>query len=71
MDKDCAFIGEYGWDLCKPQYRYEQDDCDDDGVPSEIVPAAYLGALTIITAEEGRLGFDCIIVMGLPQDSGE
>ena len=61
-DQDCAFTGEYGWDLCKPQYGYEQDDCGGNGIPSENVPAAYLGPLTTITAEEG--GSDLIVCHG-------
>ena len=52
-DQDCAFTGEYGWDLCKPPYGYEQDDCGGNGMSSEIVPAAYLGPLVRITPEEG------------------
>lgn len=59
LDKDCAFTGEYGWNLCKPQYGYEADDCGGSGIPSEDVPAAYLGPLTTITAEEG--GSDLIV----------
>ena len=61
-NQDCEFTGEYGWDLCKPQYGFEQDDCGGDGIPSEIVPAAYLGPLTTITAEEG--GSDLIVCHG-------
>ena len=52
-DQDCAFTGEYGWDLCKPPYGYEQDDCGGNGIMSEVVPAAYLGPLVRITLEEG------------------
>ncbi|CAD6590434.1 MAG: hypothetical protein ASARMPRED_004813 [Alectoria sarmentosa] len=62
LDKDCAFTGEYGWDLCKPQYGYEADDCGGSGIPTEVVPAAYLGPLTTITAEEG--GSDLIVCHG-------
>lgn len=61
-DHDCEFTGEYGWDLCKPQYGYEQDDCGGNGIPSEIVPAAYLGPLVTITPEEG--GDDVVVCHG-------
>lgn len=62
LDQDCEFTGEYGWDLCKPQYGYEADDCGGSGIPTEIVPAAYLGPLTTITAEGG--GDDLIVCHG-------
>ena len=62
LDQDCEFTGEYGWDLCKPQYGYLADDCGGSGIPSEIVPAAYLGPLTTITAEGG--GSDLIVCHG-------
>ena len=53
-DMSCAFTGEYGWNLCKPQYGYEQDDCGStNGFTSEIIPAAYLGPLVRITPEQG------------------
>ena len=53
-DQGCEFTGEYGWDLCKPVYGYEQDDCGGDGyVSSEDVPAAYLGPLVRVTEAEG------------------
>ena len=52
-DGECEFTGEYGWNLCKPQYGYEQDDCGGNGYTSEIIPAAYLGPLVTITEEEG------------------
>lgn len=61
-DKGCEFTGEYGWKLCKPEYGYEEDDCGGNGTPSEIVPAAYLGPLTTITAEGG--GSDLIVCHG-------
>ena len=53
FDKSCEFTGEYGWDLCKPQPGYLEDDCGSSYVQTEIVPAAYLGPLTTITLEEG------------------
>ncbi|KAL9134776.1 MAG: hypothetical protein Q9175_004045 [Cornicularia normoerica] len=62
MAKDCEFTGEYGWNLCKPQYGYEEDACGGGGIPSEEVPAAYLGPLTTITAERG--GDDLIVCHG-------
>ena len=53
-DPACEFTGEYGWNLCKPQYGYEQDDCGNDGYAvSEVIPAAYLGPLVTITEAEG------------------
>ena len=61
-DQSCEFTGEYGWDLCKRQYGYEQDDCGDDGIPTEIIPAAYLGPLLTVTPEEG--GDEVIVCHG-------
>lgn len=52
-DNACEFTGEYGWDLCRPHYPYEADDCGGNGLTSEIIPAAYLGPLVRITPEEG------------------
>ena len=52
-DQNCAFTGEYGWDLCKVPYGYEQDDCGGNGITSENIPAAYLGPLVTVTPEEG------------------
>ena len=51
-DQNCAFTGEYGWDLCKPPYGYEQDDCAGNGITSEIVPASYLGPLVRNTDDD-------------------
>lgn len=45
-DPTCEFTGEYGWDLCKPQEHYLQNDCGGDGSVTTIkVLAAYLGGL--------------------------
>ena len=62
-DATCAFTGEYGWDLCKPPYGYEEDDCGEGyAITSEIIPAAYLGPLVTITPEEG--GDEVIVCHG-------
>ena len=55
-DQTCEFTGEYGRDLCKPQYGFEQDDCGGNDIPSENIPAAYLGPLVTVTEEEGGDG---------------